>query len=142
MRRTLLFFVAAFSMLTGSAYAQIPANLFPAPGTVLIGQFSATGVQIYRCSLVGSAFQWTFVAPEASLVDAQNRLFARHYGSPEGPVWEAGDGSRVVGRVLQSAPSPLPGVIPWLLLGSNATPNGVLAGTRFVQRLKDRKSVV
>jgi FtsP/CotA-like multicopper oxidase with cupredoxin domain len=131
MRRLSLSLIAAFSVLTGSAHAQIPANLFPAPGAVLIGQFPASGVQIYQCSLVGSALQWTFVAPRATLVNAQNQVFAQHYA---GPTWEATDGSKVVGQMMQSAPSPI-GAIPWLLLSGMPSGNGVLSGTRFIQRL-------
>jgi hypothetical protein len=133
MRRLSLSLIAAFSVLTGSAQAesQIPPNLFPPPGVVLIGQFAASGVQIYQCSLVGSALQWTFVAPQATLVNAQNQVFAQHSA---GPTWEATDGSKVVGQVLQSAPSPI-GAIPWLLLSGMPSGNGVLSGTRFIQRL-------
>jgi hypothetical protein len=132
MRRISLSVIAALSLLTGSANAQIPLNLMTPPGTMLIGQYAANGVQIYRCSLVGSAFSWTFVAPLAVLVNAQNQVFAQHFA---GPTWAAPDGSQVVGRVLQSAPAPRPGSIPWLLLAGTATGTGVLGNVRFIQRL-------
>jgi hypothetical protein len=132
MRRISLSIAAVFSLLTGSANAQIPPNLFPPPGTVLVTQLAAEGVQIYVCALVGSVYQWAFVAPEASLGDGQGRMIGRHFA---GPTWELNDGSRTTGRVIQSAPSPRPGAIPWLLLEATSAPQGLLAGVRFIQRI-------
>ena len=124
---------AALALFTISAVAQeIPAELAPPKGGALLGKYPAKGVQIYICRVKGAANQWVFKVPEAELVDAQGRPFAKHYA---GPTWEAPDGSKIVGRVLASEPAPEAGAIPWLLLSTEASGSGVLAGVRFVQRI-------
>jgi hypothetical protein len=59
-----------------------------------------------------------FKAPEAELIDAQGRLFAKQYA---GPSWEAADGSKIVGKVLANEPAPKAGAIPWLLLSTESS---------------------
>ena len=59
-------------------------------------------------------------------------MFAKHYA---GPTWEAPDGSKVVGKVLVNELAPKAGAIPWLLLSTESSGSGVLAGVRFVQRV-------
>jgi len=128
-----LFTFAAFALFAGSAIAQdIPAKLAPPQEGLLVGKYAAKGVQIYVCSVKGVANEWGFKAPEAELIDAQGRPFARHYS---GPTWEAPDGSKIVGRVLANEPAPKAGAIPWLLLSTESSGSGVLAGARFVQRV-------
>ncbi len=130
--RPLLTFAAlAFSAVSATAQA-IPAKLVPPEGAQLIGKYAAKGVQIYVCSVKGSANEWTFKAPEALLFDAQGKMFAKHYA---GPSWEAPDGSKIVGKVLANEPSPKADSIPWLLLSAETSGSGVLAGARFVQRI-------
>jgi hypothetical protein len=128
-----LFTFAAFALFAGSAIAQdIPAKLAPPQEGLLVGKYAAKGVQIYVCSVKGVANEWGFKAPEAELIDAQGRPFAKHYA---GPTWEAPDGSKIVGRVLANEPAPKAGAIPWLLLSTESSGSGVLAGARFVQRV-------
>jgi hypothetical protein len=129
----LLFTVAALTFFSVNAIAQgIPDKLAPPAEGVLIGKYAAKGVQIYVCSIKLSANEWSFKAPEAELIDAQGRLFAKHYA---GPTWEAPDGSKVVGKVLANEPAPKADAIPWLLLSAESSGSGVLAGVRFVQRI-------
>jgi hypothetical protein len=142
-----LFTFAALAVFAGSAIAQdipaqdvfaedistklIPAKLMPPREGPPSGQYAAKGVQIYVCSVKGAANEWDFKAPEAELIDAQGRPL-KHYA---GPTWEAPDGSKAVGKVLASEPAPKPGAIPWLLLSTESSGPGVLAGTRFAQRV-------
>jgi hypothetical protein len=128
-----LFIFAALTFFTVTATAQgIPNKLVPPAEGVLVGKYAAKGVQIYVCSVKGSANEWSFKAPEAELINAQGNLFAKHYA---GPTWEAPDGSKAVGKVLASEPAPKAGAIPWLLLSAEPSGSGVLAGVRFVQRI-------
>ena len=130
--RSLLTFVA-FGLSAVFAVAQdIPAKLVPPQERPLVGKYAAKGVQIYVCSVKEGANEWHFKAPEAELSDAQGRPFAKHYA---GPTWEAPDGSKIVGEVLVSEPAPKSGAIPWLLLSTKSSGSGVLAGTRFAQRV-------
>lgn len=97
------------------------------------GSYLGRGVQIYVCSLVGSARQWTWKAPEATLYDAEDKKFA---GYLYGPTWEAPDRSKIVAAITATAPAPRPGAILWYLAAvSEASGTGVLAGTRFVQQI-------
>jgi hypothetical protein len=131
----LLFAFAALALFPDLARPQsrdIPAALALPQGAMLLGQYAGKGVQIYVCRVKGAADEWDFKAPEAELLDAQGRPFAKHYA---GPTWEATDGSKAVGKVLANEPAPKAGAIPWLLLSAESSPSGVLAGVRFVQRV-------
>ena len=128
-----LFIFAALSLSAVSAIAQdVPPKLAPPLERPLLGKYAAKGVQIYVCAVKGLANEWSFKAPQAELVDAQGRPFAKHYA---GPTWEAPDGSRIVGKVLATEPAPNAGAIPWLLLSTEPSGSGVLAGVRFAQRV-------
>ena len=123
---------ATLALFAVSVAAQnIPAKLALPTGGVLAGKYAAKGAQIYVCGVRGTANQWNFKGPEAELIDAQGRPFARHYA---GPTWEAADGSKIVGTVLATEPSPKAGAIPRPLLSTKSSASGVLAGVRFVQR--------
>jgi hypothetical protein len=129
----LLLTLAALAFSTISAIAQhIPAELAPPQQRPLLGKYAAKGVQIYVCSVEGAANKWEFKAPEAELTDARGRPFARHYA---GPTWEAADGSKIVGKILVNEPAPKAGAIPWLLLSTESSGSGVLAGVRFAERV-------
>jgi hypothetical protein len=130
-------FMALCAAITGCAAAP------PAPGPLrvpadqtLIKQLHATGVQIYACQPAkndGSQFEWVFKAPEASLATKGGRIVGKHYA---GPTWESSDGSRVVGELLASSPSPAPNSVAWLLLRAKATAgNGLFTHVQFIQRL-------
>jgi hypothetical protein len=128
-----LFTFAALALSAISAIAQdISPVLTPPEERPLIGKYAAKGVQIYVCTVKGITNEWDFKAPEAQLIDAQGRLFAKHYA---GPTWEASDGSKVVGKVLASEHAPKADAIPWLLLSTQSWGPGVLSGARFVQRV-------
>jgi hypothetical protein len=128
-----LFTLIALVLFAVPAIAQdVPAKLAPPQERPLLGKYAAKGVQIYVCSVKGGANEWAFKAPEAELIDAQGRLFAKHYA---GPSWEAADGSKIVGKVLANEPAPKAGAIPWLLLSTESSGSGELAGARFVQRV-------
>jgi hypothetical protein len=129
----LLFSFAALSLSAIIAIAQnIPAKLAPPQEAPLVGKYTAKGVQIYVCTVKGGGSEWSFKAPEAELIDAQGKPFAKHYA---GPTWEAPDGSKIVGKILASEPATQTGAIPWLLLSAESSGSGVLGGARFVQRV-------
>ncbi len=123
---------AALVLSAVSAVARdVPAKLALPQETALVGKYAAKDVQIYVCRAKGAATEWSFEAPEDALVDSEGRPFARHYA---GPTWEAADGSKIVGTVLATEPSPKAGAIPRPLLSTKSSASGVLAGVRFVQR--------
>jgi len=57
----------------------------------------------------------------------------KHY---KGPVWEALDGSKVGGQVLQRANAPDAAAVPWLLLKATSHEGtGTFAHVTFIQRV-------
>jgi Protein of unknown function (DUF3455) len=102
---------------------------------------NAQGVQIYVCKPRPNdayAYQWTFVAPEATLID--NGTAVGHHGA--GPIWESKlDRSSVKGAVLQRQDGGA-GNIPWLLLAATpAEGSGKFAGVTSVQRVATQGGV-
>ena len=133
MRRTCLgFAIFALAAIRPALADDIPGKLAPPQGAVLIGAYKATGVQVYVCTAQGSALQPVLKAPDAQLME-NGKVVARHYA---GPTWEASDGSKVVGKLLESVRPPRDSDISWLLLTAESTGQGLLAGTRFVQRIE------
>jgi hypothetical protein len=127
----LLVLAACTGPLRNSA---VPATLEPA-GQRPTERMAARGVQVYQCraqpNAVGAA--WAFVAPEAELLDARGAVTGKHYA---GPIWEAADGSKVVGTVTARADAPQAGAIPWLLLSTRSVGGpGRFADVTSVQRI-------
>jgi hypothetical protein len=114
---------------------EIPTELqVPAGNSVfLVGH--AVGVQIYGCTATTAGAAWTLIAPRADLYGDHGRLVATHVG---GPTWQAGDGSRVVGK-KEAGVSVDPTAIPWLKLSAASTSEGPdgerLSNTTFIQRV-------
>jgi hypothetical protein len=127
-----LAFLAPALLAGASTAREVPAKLMPPAGVVKIGSYLGKGVQIYSCTVHDTAPAWTLKAPEAELTDANGAVFAKHYA---GPTWEAADGSKAVGKLIETAPSPVAGAVPWLLLSATSSGAGALSGTRFVQRI-------
>ena len=104
----------------------------PADAPVILHAFGK-GDQVYTCGQKDGKFAWTFKEPEARLTGEDGNEVGRHFA---GPTWAASDGSRVVGKVIATVPSPDPNSIPWLLL--TATENvgsGRMSHVKTIQRL-------
>jgi hypothetical protein len=131
------------SMLAACAAvpAPVPPALDPGAGQRALMQLSATGVQVYECRAgsANAAAAWTFVAPEAPLLDARGRVVGQHGA---GPIWIAADGSRVVGSVEARVDAPAAGAIPWLLLRTRSTGGpGAFERVSSIQRLNTEGGV-
>src|SRR4051794_30442227 len=89
----------------------------------------ATGVQIYTCN--GSV--WSSAVPRANLYGDNGKLIISHFA---GPSWQAKDGSRAVGTVVDKVTLDRT-AIPWVLLSATTTPGpggDRLVDTTFIQR--------
>jgi hypothetical protein len=128
----------AAATVAGSAGAQSapPPGLDVPSGHFTAFHLMAEGVQIYACQAKAddpSAFEWTFRAPEATLMNMRGDAIGRHYA---GPTWEGLDGSSVVGAARANADSPDAAAIPWLLLEAQSSMGaGVFSSVSYVQRL-------
>ena len=113
----------------------IPGNLRAPANESLVRTLWADGVQVYECRKAADASfpEWVFVAPEATLADANGTPIGRHYA---GPTWEASDGSKVVGVVKAKVDAPDSRAIPWLLLETHGTGKaGMFAKVTSIQRV-------
>jgi len=111
----------------------IPETLSPASTEALAMVVPARGAQIYQCRAKGAGHEWTFVAPDAELLDTRGNVIGRHGA---GPFWQALDGSRIDGTVRARADAPVAGAIPWLLLNAKSTgPVGAFSSVTSVQRV-------
>lgn len=134
--RSAALFAAASTVLWLSATAQqVPQALQPPPNEELLFEVHAKGDQIYICKSEAAQFSWTLKAPDAQLFDKDGKPFGKHF---EGPSWEANDGSRVAGKAVANAPSPVDS-IPWLLVKIvSHDGKGVLSRAHTVQRLNTK----
>lgn len=127
---------ALMGALTGPALGE--DALTPPPDARKLFEFSADGVQIYKCKLKDEAhqeqgFEWVFEAPDAVLFDADGKKAGTH---GKGPSWILADGSQVVGEVAAKQPSPVDGAIPWLLVKVKSHDGtGKLGGVTFIRRV-------
>jgi hypothetical protein len=120
------------AILALSFFFQTPDITTPAnahPEYTVVGH----GVQIYKCTTKDAALQWVFQEPEATLFDTLSKQPVGVHTA--GPTWTWNDKSAVVGKLLQSKPSPDPNSIPWLLLEAHSTGEpGALSKIKFVRR--------
>ena len=127
--------VIAAGILISTAWLPAYADedlVTPPPGSALLLELIADGVQIYSCESRQGGFEWTFKAPEENLFDKQGRQIGTHLG---GPTWKLDDGSAIVGEVISKADAPEPGAIQWLLLRAKSHEgSGALAQAAFVRR--------
>jgi hypothetical protein len=114
----------------------VPPTLQVPDGQTVLLKAHAKGVQIYQCVATAGdpgKFDWSFKAPEADLTNKDGKKIAKHYA---GPTWEANDGSKVVGAVLQKTDAPRPGAVPWLLLKAKTNEGtGTFARVTYIQRV-------
>lgn len=133
----------ALNLMAAAVMAQtpVPPALQPADALHTIAILSASGVQIYECKR-GQTGQlaWAFKAPLADLYNASGKLVVKHYA---GPSWEAIDGSKLTGKLLQQVTNAeAPGSIPMLLLRATSVGGpGLLASAHYVQRLNTRGGI-
>jgi len=117
-------------------------SITPDAGSVKV-HGAASGTQDYTCEATttdggGTAYTWTFVGPEATLVDCSQNVFAHHFATDGGaPEWQATDQSYIIGKKVSGfTPDGGSGSIPWLLLQAQSTSgSGMIGTTTYVQRL-------
>ena len=134
--------MATVVALAGCAWFRVrPPDVPPAlqapSGQTAFLEARASGVQIYQCAPRPDApgtFNWSLLAPEATLMNRHGHPIGRHFA---GPSWELRDGSGVVGEVVARDPGPDAAAIPWLLLrAKSVSGNGALTHTESIQRLR------
>ena len=108
----------------------VPDQIQPGVGNKVFLIGHGVGVQIYTCN--GSV--WSSAVPRANLYDDNGKLIISHFA---GPSWQAKDGSKAVGTVVDKVTIDST-AIPWVLLSAKTTPGpdgDRLVDTTFIQRL-------
>ena len=108
----------------------VPDQIQPGVGNKVFLVGHGVGVQIYTCN--GSV--WSAAVPRANLYDDNGKLIISHFA---GPSWQAKDGSKAVGTVVDKVTMDKT-AIPWVLLSATTTPGpdgDRLVDTSFIQRL-------
>lgn len=131
--------------ISESENLEIPAavNLPPANspgGYTRVATYFAEGVQKYKAQLKAGApgtYEWVFVAPQANLYDASNRIVGTHGA---GPNWALSPTDSIYGQHFTPAKtvtSPTANSIDWLLLMPKAgkVPTGIFANVAYIQRI-------
>ena len=120
----------AFSQASLPASIQVPAGNRVAMETVGKGEI------LYECrdkAGMPGQVEWTFVGPEAKLMDRGGKQVGRYFGPPA--TWEASDGSKLTATQLAVAPSG-PTSLPYQLVKANpAMGSGAMSGVTYIQRV-------
>ncbi|MGC1300991.1 MAG: DUF3455 domain-containing protein [Caulobacteraceae bacterium] len=129
--------IAALIAALAAAAPVAPAELAVPAGSALALRAEGRGVQIYVCEQHADQpgqYGWRFVAPQATLLDADGKAIGRHYA---GPTWQGADGGKVVGEMRAKMASPDASAIDWLLLSAKSATGGpsVIGRASYVQRL-------
>lgn len=136
-----LLLAAAGPSLAAVDNSSLPEAVRVPAGNAVLLETVGTGEITYECRPkkdAAGAFEWTFVAPVATLWDMQKKSVGKYYG---GPTWEAFDGSKVSGKQVGVAPSS-PGNIPMQLVKADpAMGNGAMTGVTYIQRLETKGGV-
>ena len=138
--RKTLGFCLVFGSIFGAALArawaseqEVPPQIKPPEGLVLVAEAHAKGFQVYACKNDGGKYAWTLKGPDADLFDKAGKAIGRHFA---GPTWEWSDKSQVTGKMTASAPSPDADSVAWLLLAATGhSGDGVLSKVTNIQRL-------
>jgi len=120
-----------------SSAPDVPTAIAVPAGNKVSMRTVGVGELTYECrEKQGSAgtFEWTFVAPTATLWDTnRSKAVGKYYG---GPTWESNDGSKVTGKQLATAPATNAGAIPLQLVqAAPAMGTGAMQGVTYIQRL-------
>jgi hypothetical protein len=95
---------------------KVPAKLIPKNAKPLF-LLRAEGEQIYKVDKKDGKLQWVWQAPDAILLEYESgKKAGTHTKGPNGPVWEGSTGSKVEGKVIDSAKPHNATAVDWLLL--------------------------
>jgi hypothetical protein len=131
--------IAASESLIIPASVSVPENL-PYRNT-RVATYYAVGVQKYKARIKAGtdplAYEWVFIAPQATLYDMTNAEGGNHGA---GPFWAVSPLDSIFGQQFspaRTAPSEDPESIDWLLLMPKigTTPTGIFADVDYIQRI-------
>ncbi|CAN7162562.1 DUF3455 domain-containing protein [Pseudorhodoferax sp. LjRoot39] len=120
----------------GFSQASLPASIQVPAGNRVAMETVGKGEILYECrdkAGMPGQVEWTFVGPEARLMDRGGKQVGRYYGPPA--TWESSDGSKLTATQLAVAPSG-PTSLPYQLVKANpAMGSGAMSGVTYIQRV-------
>ncbi len=99
----------------------VPASLVPI-GERQVDRLESRGMQTYECRAKAGATsgaEWVYVAAETDLIDGQGKRIGNHTFPP--PLWQALDGSKLIGTIKANSKAPQAGAASWLLVTTRST---------------------
>ena len=93
------------------------------------------GELTYECRAkkdMASQFEWAFVAPVATLMNADRKAVGKYYA---GPTWESMDGSKVTGKQVAVSPAAAGNIPLQLVKADAALGEGAMKGVSYIQRV-------
>lgn len=130
---------------SGTPFSQagLPAAVQVPPGHTVALETVGVGTVVYECrerAGMPGALAWTFVGPEATLMDRRGRSVGRYFGPPA--TWVARDGSAITGTQVAEAPAAA-GSLPLQLVKASpaASGSGTMTGVAYVQRVATQGGV-
>jgi hypothetical protein len=134
--------MAADNLTAGIAMnAALPDAVRVPAGQRLMMTSRGVGELTYECRAkkdMAAQFEWAFVGPVASLMNADRKTVGKYYA---GPTWEAMDGSKVSGKQVAVSPA-APGNIPLQLVKADPSMGvGAMNGVSYIQRLNTKGGV-
>lgn len=125
-----------FSQSALPAAVQVPA------GNAVVLETVGVGLITYECRTKAGAadqFEWTFVGPDAKLLDRSGKEVGKYFGPPA--TWQSNDGSKLTATQLAVAPAQA-GSIPLQLVKANpAVGAGAMQGVSYIQRVATQGGV-
>ncbi len=123
-------------MSKGFSQAGLPASIQVPAGHRVAMETVGKGDILYECrdkAGMPGQVEWTFVGPDARLMDRAGRQVGRYYGPPA--TWESSDGSKLTATQLAVAPSGATS-LPYQLVKANpAVGMGAMNGVTYIQRV-------
>lgn len=126
---------------SGKAFDQsgLPAAVQAPAGHRVALELVGKGDAIYQCTTFGTGtaaltHRWTFVRPDARLMDRAGKQVGRYFGPP--PTWDITAGSRVSAKEQATAPASA-NALPYQLLVADPAMGSqdTFKGTTYVQRV-------
>ncbi len=121
--------------------AALPEAVRVPVGQKMMMTSKGVGELTYECRAkkdMAAEFEWAFVGPVASLMNADGKAVGKYYA---GPTWEAVDGSKVSGKQVAVSPAAA-GNIPLQLVKADPSIGvGAMNGVSYIQRVNTKGGV-
>lgn len=126
---------------SAAANAALPEAIRVPAGQKFMMMSRGVGELTYQCRAkkdMADQFEWAFVGPVASLMNADRKVVGKYYA---GPTWEATDGSKVSGKQVAVSPAAQGNIPLQLVKADPAMGVGAMNGVSYIQRVNTKGGV-